>query len=79
MPGDHEQRIVADGPARERAAFRDEISRGVRAKYAGELARAGFLRRLRLRITIRREIAHELARRVPGDGLFLKPGSRGPT
>jgi len=69
--------IVADGRERVIAGELAEIKRKVRAKYAQEMAEAGFLRRLRLRWQIRSEIAWELNRIAPRRALYLRRVRRG--
>jgi hypothetical protein len=65
-------RFVADGRRRVVAGELPRIRREVEARYAPRLAEAGFLQRLRLRITIHREIQRELERIAPKDGLYAK-------
>ena len=66
--------FVADGRERAKAAERPRIEREVRARYADRLARAGFGRRIWLRIKIRREIERKLAellkKMAPHDALY---------
>jgi hypothetical protein len=71
MPASQDpNQFVADGDERARGAIRTEVEAAVRGKYADELARAGFVRRMWLRWVIHREIERELEKRAPSDGLY---------
>ena len=70
MSKDKHHHIVADGRQRVVGANADRIARAIRAKYADEMAQAGWFRRLRLRRKIRGEIRRELERIAPPDGLY---------
>ena len=63
-------RFVADGRERALAANGPEVEREVRARYAGELIRAGLLERWRIEGRIRREIQEELTRVAPLGALY---------
>lgn len=64
--------FVADG---RRRILRDErhcIEREIRAKYAEDLASAGWWRRLRIRSRIRREIRAEIERIAPRGAHYVR-------
>ena len=63
-------RFVADGRERALAANGPRIEKEIRARYAGELSRAGFLERWRIEGRIRREIREELTRVAPLHALY---------
>ena len=72
-----DDRFVADGHERltkssEFRAARSAVITSVQARYADQLAAAGILRRLMLRLRIRREIAQELAKLAPPDALYFR-------
>ena len=62
--------FVADGRERALAANGPGIEKEIRARYAGELSRAGFLERWRIEGHIRREIREELTRMAPPGALY---------
>ncbi len=63
-------RFVADGRERALAANGSRIEKEIRARYAGELSRAGLLERWRIEGRIRREIQEELTRVAPLGALY---------
>lgn len=72
-----DERFVADGHERltkssEFRATREAVIASVQARYAEQLAGAGILRRLVLRLRMRREITHELAKLAPPDALYFR-------
>ena len=73
------QCIAADGPERfaknaEYLARRAELQEAVEAKYAAQLAEAGFFRRLLLRYARRRELRRELRKITPSaQSCWLQP------
>lgn len=63
-------RFVADGQGRIRSAERRRVAGEVKARYAAQMAAAGFWARIRLRWRVWREIERELARIAPRDGFY---------
>jgi hypothetical protein len=63
-------RFVADGRERALAANGPRIEKEIRARYASELSRAGFLERWRIEGRIRHEIQEELTRVAPLHALY---------
>jgi hypothetical protein len=63
-------RFVADRRERALAANGPRIEKEVRARYAVEPSRAGFLERWRIEGRIRREIQEELTRVAPLGALY---------
>ena len=69
---DRRDKFVADGRERIARGEIERIRREVRARYADQMAAAGFFRRLWLRVRIRREIERQLNKIAPRDGLYAK-------
>lgn len=69
---EHDNSIVVDGQRRAAEANLDTIKTTVRAKYAQELADAGLLRRLYLRVRIWQEIRRKLQKVAPQEGLYSR-------
>jgi len=72
-----DDRFVADGHERltkssEFRVARSAVIASVQARYADQLAAAGILRRLVLRLRMRREVAQELAKLAPPDALYFR-------
>lgn len=72
-----EERFIADGRQRleESSGCREAHAAAVaavRARYAEPLARAGFLRRIALRMRMRREIAEEVAKLAPPEAFYFR-------
>lgn len=67
--------IVAGGGSRIHRDLEPSISRAVKARYADQMAKVGWFRRMLLHIRIHREIQKELERRAPHGGLYAR--SRG--
>ena len=53
-------KFLPDGPRRAATAQRAEAKQAIAAKYADQLATAGFFQRIRIRIAMRRELAKEV-------------------
>ncbi len=68
--------IVAGGRGREEREHMDRVQAEVRARYAAQLAGAGWLGRLRIRWKIRREIRRELEKLAPRGGLYSNSQSQ---
>lgn len=58
------QNFVVDGRERQSEAVRAEVTAVVEAEFADRLARASFVARIRIRRTMRREIAQRVERRM---------------
>jgi hypothetical protein len=71
MASQGKDQFVADGEERIRNHERRQITAQVAAKYASELAEAGFFRRWCIRWHVRREIETELKRKsLPPETLY---------
>ena len=71
-PDQESSGIVAGGREQVMKAYRKEIEKCVREKYADDLASAtGYFRRWTVRRTIRREIEEELEGIAPRGALYL--------
>ncbi len=64
--------LLVDGRERVVRENYERIACEVRAWYADELSRAGWLRRPLLHFKIRREIRRRLDQIAPRDGLYLR-------
>jgi hypothetical protein len=58
------QNLVVDGRERQSEAVRAEVTAVVEAEFGDRLARASFVARIRIRRTMRREIAQRVERRM---------------
>ena len=67
-------RIVVDGGERIREGNAARIRQEVKARFAHELAQAGFFRRIVLQWRMRAEIRRELKRIAPREGLYARNG-----
>ena len=78
MDKSKDSRIVVDGRERIATAYAARLREEVEARYANELAEAGWFRRLlirsRIRAVVRRELNKELERVAPKDGMYAKRG-----
>jgi hypothetical protein len=64
--------FIAEGRFIELAANRKHIEREVRGAYAERLAKAGFFRRILIRLAMSREVRRRLEKVAPTDGLYSK-------
>ena len=62
--------FVADGCRRARAAIEPRVRADVEREFAGKLENASFLKRLRLRRQMEREIQRRVEAMAPSDALY---------
>jgi len=62
--------ILADSRERLVEAVGPDIEREIRARHAGELARAGLFERLQIEARIRAEIREALAKAAPAEAVY---------
>lgn len=62
--------ILADGQERARSAHHDRLRGEVERELAEAMARAGWLKRIALRLRIEREVERRLDKAAPPDGLY---------